>query len=45
MPSLEKFPSGKRQIELAFEAGFDTPVYYSIAGGMMGVLVGTKKYL
>ncbi|MFY0608703.1 MAG: bifunctional demethylmenaquinone methyltransferase/2-methoxy-6-polyprenyl-1,4-benzoquinol methylase UbiE [Candidatus Atelocyanobacterium thalassa] len=45
MPSLEKFPSGKKQVKLALEAGFDTSVYYSIAGGMMGVLVGTKKYL
>ncbi len=45
MPSLEKFPSGKRQVELALKAGFDASAYYSIAGNMMGVLVGTKKYL
>ena len=45
MPSLEKFPSGKKQVELALKAGFDTSAYYSIAGNMMGVLVGTKKYL
>jgi demethylmenaquinone methyltransferase/2-methoxy-6-polyprenyl-1,4-benzoquinol methylase len=41
-PSLEKFPTGKEQIELAKNAGFSQAIHYSIAGGMMGVLVLQK---
>ncbi|MDJ0511502.1 MAG: bifunctional demethylmenaquinone methyltransferase/2-methoxy-6-polyprenyl-1,4-benzoquinol methylase UbiE [Crocosphaera sp.] len=43
MPSLERFPQGKEQVKLAKEAGFNSAVHYPIAGGMMGVLVGTKN--
>ncbi|MEA5512173.1 bifunctional demethylmenaquinone methyltransferase/2-methoxy-6-polyprenyl-1,4-benzoquinol methylase UbiE [Crocosphaera sp. UHCC 0190] len=42
MPSLERFPLGTEQVKLAYEAGFSHAVHYLIAGGMMGVLVGTK---
>ena len=41
-PSVDRFPSGKRQVELAKEAGFREVVHYPIAGGMMGVLVASK---
>lgn len=41
-PSLDKFPVGSEQIELAHEAGFSTATHYPIAGGTMGVLVITK---
>jgi ubiquinone/menaquinone biosynthesis methyltransferase len=42
MPSLERFPQGDRQVQLALQAGFARAVHYPIAGGMMGVLVVTK---
>ena len=38
-PSLDRFPTGKEQIELAIEAGFMNATHYPIANGMMGVLV------
>ncbi len=41
MPSLERFPSGPQQVNLATDAGFNA-VHYPISGGMMGVLVATK---
>jgi demethylphylloquinol methyltransferase len=41
-PSLEKFPTGKEQVKLAENAGFSDAIHYSIAGGMMGVLVAQK---
>ncbi|MBO9999525.1 MAG: bifunctional demethylmenaquinone methyltransferase/2-methoxy-6-polyprenyl-1,4-benzoquinol methylase UbiE [Cyanobacteria bacterium SID2] len=41
-PSLDRFPTGDRQVTLAVEAGFDRAVHYSIAFGTMGVLVATK---
>lgn len=40
-PSLDRFPSGSAQVELAGLAGFQQAVHYPIAGGMMGVLVVT----
>lgn len=40
-PSLERFPEGPAQVELALVAGFSQAVHYPIAGGMMGVLVAT----
>ncbi|HAJ58339.1 MAG TPA: bifunctional demethylmenaquinone methyltransferase/2-methoxy-6-polyprenyl-1,4-benzoquinol methylase UbiE [Cyanobacteria bacterium UBA8543] len=40
-PSLERFPTGPEQVELAQKAGF-TATHYPIAIGMMGVLVLTK---
>lgn len=40
-PSLDKFPCGSEQVELARRAGF-AATHYPIAGGMMGVLVVTK---
>ncbi|MTJ53366.1 bifunctional demethylmenaquinone methyltransferase/2-methoxy-6-polyprenyl-1,4-benzoquinol methylase UbiE [Anabaena sp. UHCC 0253] len=38
-PSLDRFPIGKEQIELALQAGFRDVTHYPIANGMMGVLV------
>lgn len=40
--SLDRFPRGDRQVELAHQAGFTHAVHYPIASGMMGVLVATK---
>ncbi|ACK69203.1 ubiquinone/menaquinone biosynthesis methyltransferase [Gloeothece citriformis PCC 7424] len=41
-PSLKRFPTGNNQVKLGYQAGFNHAVHYSIAGGMMGVLVLTK---
>lgn len=41
-PSLDRFPTGQQQVELARQAGFVAPTHYPIAEGMMGVLVVTK---
>lgn len=41
-PSVDRFPSGPKQVSLAKTAGFASAVHYPIAGGMMGVLVATK---
>ncbi|MCJ8281090.1 MAG: bifunctional demethylmenaquinone methyltransferase/2-methoxy-6-polyprenyl-1,4-benzoquinol methylase UbiE [Rivularia sp. ALOHA_DT_140] len=42
-PSLERFPRGKEQIQMAREVGFARTVHYPIVNGMMGVLVITKS--
>lgn len=42
LPSLERFPIGRQQEQLARQAGFQQAVHYAIAAGMMGVLVATK---
>lgn len=41
-PSLERFPTGPAQVDLALAAGFSQAVHYPIFGGMMGVLVATR---
>ena len=41
-PSVERFPVGTEQIELAYSVGFSQAVHYSLMGGMMGILVLTK---
>lgn len=41
-PSLDRFPTGTEQVELAHQAGFAAAVHYKIFGGIMGVLVMTK---
>ena len=41
-PSVERFPSGAKQVELAKTAGFTDALHYPIAGGMMGILVATR---
>ena len=41
-PSIERFPSGKQQIEIARAAGFNSAVHYPLMGGMMGILVVNK---
>lgn len=38
-PSVDRFPTGPEQVELARRAGFEQAVHYPIAGGLMGVLV------
>ncbi len=38
-PSLDRFPIGQEQINLALEVGFIHATHYPIANGMMGVLV------
>ena len=41
-PSLDRFPTGSEQIELARKAGFADATHYPISGGTMGVLVIAK---
>jgi demethylmenaquinone methyltransferase/2-methoxy-6-polyprenyl-1,4-benzoquinol methylase len=41
-PSLDKFPTGTEQVNLAKQVGFSTVTHYPIAGGTMGVLVIKK---
>ena len=41
-PSLERFPVGPKQVDLAYQADFSKAVHYAIAGGMMGILVATR---
>lgn len=41
-PSLDRFPTGAEQADLARQAGFVNVVHYPIAGGIMGVLVAQK---
>jgi demethylmenaquinone methyltransferase/2-methoxy-6-polyprenyl-1,4-benzoquinol methylase len=40
--SLDRFPSGDKQVETALAVGFATATHYPIANDMMGVLVVTK---
>ena len=42
-PSVDRFPTGSRQVELAEAAGFAKAIHYPTAGGMMGVLVAVKS--
>ena len=41
-PSLDRFPTGQQQVELAHQAGFAAVRHYPIASDMMGILVVTK---
>ncbi|WP_310426552.1 bifunctional demethylmenaquinone methyltransferase/2-methoxy-6-polyprenyl-1,4-benzoquinol methylase UbiE [Chamaesiphon sp. VAR_48_metabat_135_sub] len=41
-PSLDRFPTGREQVQLGLDAGFSHATHYPIASGMMGVLVLTK---
>ncbi|MEA5583378.1 bifunctional demethylmenaquinone methyltransferase/2-methoxy-6-polyprenyl-1,4-benzoquinol methylase UbiE [Nodularia harveyana UHCC-0300] len=41
-PSLDRFPTGQEQVELASQAGFTLVTHYPIANDMMGVLVVSK---
>jgi demethylmenaquinone methyltransferase/2-methoxy-6-polyprenyl-1,4-benzoquinol methylase len=41
-PSLDRFPTGQEQRNLALDVGFSAVTHYPIAGGTMGVLVITK---
>lgn len=40
-PSIEAFPTGRQQVSLALRAGFASAKHYTLAGGLMGVLVAT----
>lgn len=42
-PSLDRFPTGDEQKELAIQAGFASVTHYPIVNGMMGVLVVSKS--
>lgn len=42
-PSLERFPQGPEQVELAKAAGFLAATYFPLAGGLMGMLVLQKR--
>ncbi len=42
-PSLDKFPTGAKQVSLATQAGFASATHYLTAGGTMGVLVVMKE--
>jgi demethylphylloquinol methyltransferase len=39
LPSLDRFPQGGEQIQLAKQAGFNKAIHYPLVGGLMGVLV------
>ena len=41
-PSLDRFPTGQTQMQLAQTAGFSDATFYPIAGGLMGILVLIK---
>ncbi|MBD2343934.1 bifunctional demethylmenaquinone methyltransferase/2-methoxy-6-polyprenyl-1,4-benzoquinol methylase UbiE [Anabaena subtropica] len=41
-PSLDRFPIGKEQVEIARQVGFASATHYPIANGMMGVLIVSK---
>lgn len=41
-PSVERFPTGQKQVVLGQEAGFCEAIHYPIAGGLMGILVLTR---
>ncbi len=41
-PSLDRFPIGREQVELARQVGFTVVTHYPIANDMMGVLVVSK---
>jgi ubiquinone/menaquinone biosynthesis methyltransferase len=42
MPSLERFPTGREQVQLALSEGFAQAKHYAIANTLMGVLVLIK---
>jgi demethylmenaquinone methyltransferase/2-methoxy-6-polyprenyl-1,4-benzoquinol methylase len=42
-PSLERFPRGEKQVEIALQVGFAQATHYPIVNDMMGVLVVTKS--
>jgi demethylphylloquinol methyltransferase len=39
LPSLDRFPQGAEQIQLAKQVGFSQAIHYPLVGGLMGVLV------
>ncbi|MGV2827864.1 bifunctional demethylmenaquinone methyltransferase/2-methoxy-6-polyprenyl-1,4-benzoquinol methylase UbiE [Myxosarcina sp. GI1(2024)] len=41
-PSIDRFPTGKEQVELAAKIGFSQGTHYPLMGGMMGILVLVK---
>lgn len=41
-PSIERFPTGEKQIAIAQSIGFSAVTHYPVIGGMMGILVLKK---
>lgn len=41
-PSIDRFPTGTEQVELAAKIGFTKATHYPLIGGMMGILVLVK---
>ncbi|MFQ3679756.1 MAG: class I SAM-dependent methyltransferase, partial [Pseudanabaenaceae cyanobacterium] len=41
-PSIDGFPTGPQQEQLARQGGFQRAVHYPLAGGLMGVLVAQR---
>lgn len=41
-PSVDRFPMGSEQVNLAQQAGFHQAIHYPLVGGMMGILVVQK---
>lgn len=41
-PSIDRFPTGEKQIAMAKSAEFSAATHYPVMGGMMGILVLTK---
>ncbi|KAL6779474.1 COQ5 [Auxenochlorella protothecoides x Auxenochlorella symbiontica] len=42
-PSIQRFPTGRKQEALALQAGFAQATHYTLGFGMMGVLVVEKR--
>lgn len=42
-PSLEQFPTGREQVNLAQQAGFAEATHYPLSGGLIGVLAIAKN--
>jgi demethylmenaquinone methyltransferase/2-methoxy-6-polyprenyl-1,4-benzoquinol methylase len=41
-PSIDRFPQGREQVKLGYQAGFSDAVHYPLLAGLMGVLVLKK---
>ncbi len=41
-PSIERFPTGVKQVEMSKTAGFEQAIHYPLIGEMMGILVLRK---
>ena len=41
-PSIDRFPTGAKQVEISQGLGFKSATHYPLMGGMMGILVLRK---